>query len=228
VVSADISTLMEPQKGNKMSDKLNQTEVTANVTEKTAEVAKPKAVKKPVKKIVKVSQEAAPAVVSSPASTADASKNRFQPQGRVKLIQGSILSPHNAGLRFVLNVANLGGKPESPLYSLFDKKWPKVKQEVRGWFVTKTGAYKLGAVHTMSVQSDIWILSLLIQDDELKTDLNAIKVSLKEVCKAAKYEKATVHVSTLLTDLIPEFSDLITEYLVKNNVIVHYYEEPNN
>lgn len=155
-------------------------------------------------------------------------KNKFQPQGRVKVVKGSILAPENAGLRFVLNVANMVGKQESPLYPLFEKKWPTVKKEVKGWFNTRTGAYKLGAVNTTAVQSDTWVLNLLCQDAELQTQADAVQTCLKEVCKMAKYERATVHVSTLLTDAVPELQDLLTKELVENGVSVYYYEEPSN
>ncbi len=152
-------------------------------------------------------------------------KSKFQPAGRVKIVKGSILTPENAGLRFVLNVANLVGKAESPLYPLFDKKWPTVKKEVKGWFNTRTGAYKLGAVASLAVQSDTWVLSMLCQDAELNTDTKALETCLKEVCKTAKYERATVHVSTLLTDAIPELSDLLHKELVDQGVSVSFYEE---
>lgn len=191
----------------------------------------PKAAKKSHKKIVKVSE---PAVIVSPVAVAAPvavvapapPKNRFLQPGRVKVVQGSILAPENAGLRFVLNVANTVGKAESPLYPLFEKKWPKVKQEVRGWFNTRTGAYKLGAVHTVAVQSDTWVVSCLCQDEKFVTDVKALTTCLKEVAKSAKYERATVHVSTLLTQAIPEVVDLLNTELVENGVSVSYYEEP--
>lgn len=151
---------------------------------------------------------------------------RFQQPGRVKVVQGSIVAPHNAGLRFVLNVANTGGKPESPMYALFEKKWPTVKREVRGWFTTRDGKYKLGAVHNVAVQSDTWVVSLLCQDDDLKNHDDALRTCLKEVCKSAKYERASVHVSTKLTDLVPSLQELLTEELVNEGVAVNYYEEP--
>ena len=154
--------------------------------------------------------------------------NKFQPKGRVKVVNSSIVAPHNAGLRFVLNVANMAGKAESPLYSVFEKKWPKVKQEVKGWFNTRTGAYKLGAVNTLAVQSDTWAVNMLCQDEKLKTDAEGLKKCLQEVCKMAKFEQATVHVSTLLTDAIPELQDLLTSELVDKGVSVSYYEEPTN
>lgn len=151
--------------------------------------------------------------------------NRFKQQGRVKVINGSIINPESSGLRFVLNVANLGGKMESPLYPLFDRKWPKVKAEVRGWFVTKTGAFQLGTVHQIAVQSDIWCLSLLCQKEDLTTDVKGLEKCLKEVCKMAKSEKATVHVSSLLTNAIPELAGLATKCLVEEGVSVSYYQE---
>jgi hypothetical protein len=151
--------------------------------------------------------------------------NQFKPQGRVKVVKGSIINPENSGLRFVLNVANLAGKLDSPLYPLFDKKWPKVKAEVRGWFVTKTGAYKLGAVNTIAVQSDVWVLSLLCQKEDLTTDSVGLEQSLKEVSKMAKYEKASVAVSTLLTNSIPDMTNLLTKCLVNEGVSVTFYDE---
>ena len=153
-------------------------------------------------------------------------KNKFQQQGTVKVVKGSILSPQNAGLRFVLNLNNMAGKAESPLYPLFEKKWPKVKQEAKGWFNTRTGAYKIGAIQSLSVQSDTWIIGLLCQDAKLDTDVVGLKTCLKEVCKLAKYEHASVHVSTLLTDTVPELQDLLSTELVEHGVSVLYYEEP--
>ena len=153
-------------------------------------------------------------------------KNKFLQPGRVKVIQGSILTPHDAGLRFVLNVNNLAGKAESPLYPLFDKKWARVKQEAKGWYNTRTGAYKLGAVNNTATQSDTWVIHMLIQDEELKTNLDATEVCLKEICKMAKYERASVHISTLLTAEIPELQELVQKHLVSNGINVSYYEEP--
>lgn len=153
--------------------------------------------------------------------------NRFQQQGKTKIIKGSILAPENAGLRFVLSVANLAGKPDdNPLYPLFEKKWKKVREEARGWYATKTGAYKLGAVNTTAVQSDTWVIHLLCQDVDQHTDSPALESCLKQVCKMAKYERATVHVSTLLTDAVPEMTELLKTELLEQGVSVYFYDEP--
>lgn len=151
---------------------------------------------------------------------------QFQTQGRVKVINGSILAPENAGLRFVLNVANMAGKVESPLYPVFEKKWPTVKKEVKGWFNTRDGKYKLGALNTTAVQSDTWVVNMLCQDADLQTQTDGLTACLKEVCKSAKYERASVHVSTLLTTAIPELQELLTKELVENGVSVYFYDEP--
>ena len=153
--------------------------------------------------------------------------SQFQVKGSVKVIKGSILTPHNAGLRFILNINNMAGKPESPLYPIFEKKWKKVREEARGWYTNKTGAYKLGAVSTTAVQSDTWVIGMLCQDDKFETETKAVETCLKEVCKMAKYEKATVHVSTLLTDALPELEAMLQTELVSNGVSVYFYQEPS-
>lgn len=153
--------------------------------------------------------------------------NKFQQPGRVKVIKGSILTPENAGLRFVLSINNLEGKPDgNPLLPLFDKKWKKVKEESRGWYATKTGAYKLGAINTTAVQSDTWVIHMLCQDAKLDTDVKALEECLKKVCASAKYERATVHVSTVLTGAVPELTELLNTCLVEQGVSVSFYEEP--
>jgi hypothetical protein len=153
--------------------------------------------------------------------------SKFQQPGKTKVIKGSILAPENAGLRFVLSVNNLAGKPDNhPLYPLFEKKWRKVREEARGWYATKTGAYKLGAVNTTAVQSDTWVIHLLCQDESLETQPEALEKCLKEVCKMAKYERATVHVSDLLTNAVPELVDHLKTQLVEQGVSVYFYQEP--
>lgn len=151
--------------------------------------------------------------------------NKFMTLGKAKSVNGSILLPETSGLAFILNIANLAGKTEGGLYPTFDKKWVKVKQEVRGWYATKTGAYKLGAVNTIAVQSNVWVINLLCQNDNLVTDTTSLSKALKEVCKMAIYEHSSVHVSHLLTDSIPELSNLLKTELLDKGVNVYLYNE---
>lgn len=152
--------------------------------------------------------------------------NKFQPQGKTKLIKGSILNPENSGLRFVLSVNNTLGKTESnPLLPLFDKKWKQVRAETKGWYANKTGAYKLGATLVTAVQSDTWVIHMLCQNDELAVDAKGLEECLKKVSASAKYEKATVHVSSILTETFPELTALLNTHLVENGVSVYLYTE---
>lgn len=155
-------------------------------------------------------------------------KNLFQPRGKAEVVKGSILAPQNAGLRLVLNVNNMAGEADSPLYPVFEKKWKQVKAEAKGWYNTRTGLgpnpYKLGSINTTAVQSDTWVIHMLCQDEEHKTSHEALTTCLKAVCKMAKYEKATVHVSTLLTQTLPGITDLLETELVEQGVSVYFYD----
>lgn len=152
--------------------------------------------------------------------------SKFQSPGKLRNIKGTILAPENAGLRFVLSVTNMAGKHDNhPLYPLFEKKWKKVKEEAKGWYATKTGAYKLGSTNNTAVQSDTWVIHMLCQDESLKVDAKALEECLKKVCASAKYEKASVHVSSLLLQAVPELSPLLVSHLVNQGVNVSVYEE---
>lgn len=152
--------------------------------------------------------------------------NKFSPQGKSKLIKGSILTPEMAGLRFVLTMTNtLGTVDKNIMLPLFDKKWKQVRQDTKGWFANKTGAYKLGAINVTAVQSDTWVVNMLCQNDNLELDTLGLETCLKKVCDSAKYEKASVHVSTMLTKAFPQLETLLAKYLLSEGVNVYLYEE---
>jgi hypothetical protein len=156
--------------------------------------------------------------------------NKFQPKGTVKVIKGTIIMPEAGGLKFILSLANLAGKPEgNPLLPLFDKKWSKVRAEARGFFANKTGAYKLGALAgTTATQSDVWVQHMICQDKDLKIDLKALEECLKKVTASALFEKASLHVSALLVAAIPELPDMLVKYCVDRGVSVYIYEEKSD
>jgi hypothetical protein len=154
-----------------------------------------------------------------------ASATKFQPKGKTKVITGSILNPETGGLRFILSPLNTLGKPEHVLMPIFDKRWAAVRRDIKGFYSNKTGTYKMGYVNTTAVQSDVWILHMLFQNDKFETDVKGLELCLKEVCKMAKYEKASVHVSNLLLDKVPEMKELLTSKLVDEGVSVYTYTE---
>jgi hypothetical protein len=151
--------------------------------------------------------------------------NKFQQAGKTKVVKGSILYPENSGLRFILSITNLAGKLDNPLLQLFDKKWSSVRREMKGWYASRDHNYKLGALNTIATQSDVWVIQMLCQDENLRTNVEGLEKCIKEVSNKAKYEKASVHVSTLLTEAIPELPALISKYLIDNGVSVYFYEE---
>jgi hypothetical protein len=155
--------------------------------------------------------------------TTDMSK--FKKSGKFKEIDTSILAPQNGGLRFVLSFINTKGKTEGKWFSLFDKKWKKLKEETKGFYTLRTGEYKLGKINQTAVQSDTWVIHLLCQDDNLKTDLKALEVTLKKVKDLAIYEHATVHVTSILIDECPELKDMLKTHLVDEGVSVNLYKE---
>lgn len=148
----------------------------------------------------------------------------FKNLGKERVIKGSILNPQNGGLHLVLSFANTAGKPESPLYKEFETRWRSVKQDARGWYVNKTGAYKLGAVNQTAVQSDTWVIHCLCQDDDLKVSDVALAECLKKVVKLAKEEKASVHVGEALLTAHPKLKDALKEQVLEQGVSVYYYE----
>ena len=154
-------------------------------------------------------------------------KNKFLKLGKVKEVKGSIVNPENGGLRFVLSINNMVGKPEgNPLLSVFDRKWPKVRAESKGWYGNKDRHYVLGAVHNVAVQSDVWVNMMLVQSTDLNVDLVGLKKALEEVQKQAAAERASVHVSNVLVDKVPELKQLVTTCLVEKGTSVYFYEEP--
>lgn len=154
----------------------------------------------------------------------DKVNNLFAAKGKTKVVKGTILAPENAGLRFVLNSFSLSGKPEGDLFALFDKKWSRVRAESRGWYATRQN-FKLGSINNTAVQSDTWVLTMLVKNEDGELQESALDACLKKVCDMAKYEKATVHVSSLLTAEIPILADKLTSALIDNGVSVVFYEE---
>ncbi len=153
--------------------------------------------------------------------------NKFQTPGKSKLINGTILLPEASGLRLILSFNNMVGDVKgNDLLPIFDKKWKRVKEDFKMSYINKNGSYKLGTVvASTTVQSDVWVQHLLVQDENLNVDLSALNKTLKQIQLTAKTEKASVHVSTILTTKVPELTKLLKEYLLDEGINVYFYEE---
>jgi hypothetical protein len=150
--------------------------------------------------------------------------SKFLPKGKVKTVKGSILNPEYAGLRLILNFVNQSGKPEGSLYSLFDKKWKKVKEETKGWYASRIN-FKLGEINTIAVQSDTWVINCLCQNEGNSVQETALNDCIKKIASIAKNEKASVHVSVELFKDFPNLMQNLNTHLVDSGINVSVYEE---
>ncbi len=150
--------------------------------------------------------------------------NKFAIKGKTKVIKGTILAPETGNLKFVLNVLDMAEKPSSPMLDLFDKKWKKVREEAKGWYARREN-FKLGAVSTTAVQSDVWVTNILARDKDGKLDSGGLDVGLKKIADMALYEKAGVHISLNLVDMVPELTEAAEKQLTERGVSVYFYEE---
>lgn len=143
---------------------------------------------------------------------------------KVREINDSIIATQNAGLRFVLNVANKKCDLDYKILSIFEKKWKNIKGDLKTWF-SNQAIYKLGNIQTLAVQSDTWIVHMLCQDENKKTDKNSLAKCLKSVSDLAKYEQASVHISSKLFEDIPELKECIDSNFIKKGISVYLYKD---
>jgi hypothetical protein len=152
------------------------------------------------------------------------SSNKFSPKGKVKQLTASILSPENAGLRFILNLVGQSGKFESKLGLVLAKRWGKVREDYKSWYAGQQN-FKLGCVNTTPVASDTWVVHLLCEDKEGKASDASLDASMKKLGALAKYEHASVHISSVLTGEHPSIVGLATKYLTNDGINVYYYAD---
>jgi hypothetical protein len=153
--------------------------------------------------------------------------NKFAPKGRVKQVSGTILAPENAGLRFVLNLCGQDGKYEAPLDKLLSSRWAQVKTNYKEWYATQKD-FKLGMVNsnTCAVASDTVIVSALVKDKNNVVNSVALETAMKKVGAMANYERASVHISTMLVESAPQLTELATKYLIEQGINCYFYTEP--
>jgi len=152
--------------------------------------------------------------------------NKFTAPGKMKQVNATILAPENAGLRIILNLCSENGKFESTLDKLLYSRWARVKSDFKEWHATQHN-FKLGLLNTNSaVASDTWICEALVKDKNDKLDEKSLEVAVKKIKDLCKYEKASLHVSNILTNDFPSLVDLLKNHLVDEGINVYFYEEP--
>lgn len=152
------------------------------------------------------------------------SENKFFTHGKTKLVKGTILTPELGNLRLVLVPCNEKGDGKSELYDLLNRKWKQARAELKGWYSNHID-FKLGNIQSTAVQSDTWVVHCLFEDKNGKVNDKALASCVKKVADVAKFEKASVHVSTLITEKLPQLSPLLVSELVEKGISVYFYEE---
>lgn len=147
---------------------------------------------------------------------------KFIMPGKVKTINASVTLPENAGLRLILNPCGLNGKWETQLQKTLSKKWMKPQLEFKTWAANTTN-FKLGQIQPVSVQSDVWIVNFLCVDKEGNYSEAAFDEALKKILKLAKDEKASVHVSTLTSEMHGENFEKYSKNLSKYGIHTYFY-----
>jgi hypothetical protein len=155
---------------------------------------------------------------------ANSNKTKFATLGKSKVITGSILTPELSGLRMILVAAKEDGKPDSDLYKLLDKKWKVASVDLKGWYAEHRD-YKLGNLRPTCLNSDTWLMHALFLKKDGTVDEKALATCVKKLGEQSKYEKASIHVSTMLTDAFPQLPELLKTHCLDNGVNVYFYSE---
>lgn len=150
--------------------------------------------------------------------------SKFNPKGKIKEVEGTVLNPVNAGLKFVLTACSESGEYTSDLYKMLVKRFPKVKEDYRSLFINSQ--LKLGNNQTSPISSEAWIVQLFCLDKNDKLDKKAMVECVKKVLEDAKYEKASLHVSDLLFKEVPALKKLLEADAPEYGVNLYIYKEP--
>lgn len=155
--------------------------------------------------------------------------------GRVKYVQGDVTAPESGGLRFVLQINNDGGKCDTDSIA---QRWPQVEKEYRKWYRMSanpnTALMPLGKIQTIPVQSDISVISMIVQKTskrKLITQYDALDTCLKQVAELAQTEGASVHMPRISASATGrrdgkklDIASLIEQHFIKSGINVTVYE----
>ncbi len=148
---------------------------------------------------------------------------KFQPKGKFKNVNGSIITPEHAGLRFILNTVNSKGLVNNDTLPVFDKKWKKIKEEAKGWYASRIN-FKGGEIQNIAVQSDTWVINCLCQDDDYLVNAKDLESCLKKISSLAKAEKASLHVPQSLFKSCEDLQKLLESLFIDDGINVSVYD----
>lgn len=150
--------------------------------------------------------------------------NRFVIPGKVKEVTGSVTAPEHARLAIVFMPVSTSGEHSSDVYDKVVARWSKVKQDYREKFVNREN-FKLGEMITTAVASDIWVVQGLCLNEKGKLDKTALESCVKKLVSMAKYEKAFVHTSQLVSKAFPAVKKALSDTLPAEGLNVYFYSD---
>lgn len=147
--------------------------------------------------------------------------NKFMQKGKFRTAQGEITVPENSGLRLVLNPVDLSMKLVLPMNKQLTSKWAKPRESAKSWMASRE-KFVLGEVQSVAVQSDVWVMNMLVLDAEGALNKDALASAVKKVVATAKAEQASLHVNQNVLEM-GELKSLLQTEAIENGVNVYLY-----
>lgn len=148
-------------------------------------------------------------------------QNQFTKTGSVKKITGSILLPQMGGLNIIISLSDINGELVDPQLPMFDRKWAKIRAEIKSWYALRGIDYKLGSIKMTPVQSNVWICHTLCSNKTVDND--ALDKCAKELAKQAAFESASVHIDSSIVNLYPEIVSVLEKHCLPVGVSICVY-----
>ena len=137
----------------------------------------------------------------------------------------SVIAPINAGLRFIPNFVSIKPSFTSPLDIMLERIWRKVKQD----YYSKSAeprTFKLGAIFDTLCSSDIFVIGMVVKDEEGRIVADALETALQNLAKYAKSEKASLHISEHLSNDVSALRELVQRHCADVGVNCYFYSNP--
>lgn len=153
--------------------------------------------------------------------------NQFTPKGKIQNAPSNyiITNPLGSGLRVIVNFVSQLVKFDDVLDLTLGRVWRKVKEDYFLWGYDLR-SFKLGNIKDTLVNSDIIVVNLLVKDKNNIIDAVALESALVKLQKFVKLEKASIHISNLLTKDVPALQDLVERHCVNNGINCYFYSIP--
>lgn len=148
--------------------------------------------------------------------------NKFIQKGKFREAKSELVAPENSGLRFVLNPIDVKATFTNSVNLKVATKWKKVREEGKAWYANQSG-FKLGELQSVAVQSDVWVLNLVLLSDKGESSKTSLESSFKKAAAMAKYEKASIHMSSEMMEYAG-CEELATKYFIDEGVNVYLYK----